>query len=139
MDYGVIPLEDGSWLLVRGLVTSGEGSASTRKPGVLGPGQEVQQFFFDAVAGGVTFEALKAFLSSLRERGQVKTLTNVTAEEVSGTIVDFLKSSGHRRVTVTELSKLHDRGWLVRGTTDGEAFEAQADPDGQIVHLNTSL
>lgn len=138
MEYGVIPLQDGNWLLVRGLVTSGERDTANRESGVLGLGQEVQQFVFDAIAGGVTFEGLKAFLFSLRERGQVKTLPNVTAEDVSGTIVDFLKASGHRRVTVTELSKLHDRGWLVRGTADDDAFEAQADPDGQIVHLDMS-
>jgi hypothetical protein len=122
----IMPLEDGSVLL---LDAPAPDSAPPQK-GVLSG--EAMHFVVDAIAGGVTFDVLKRIASRLTTSSDNH---HASADVVRDAITEYLLRSGYSQVDVTDLRKVGDSGWTVRGNADNDTFHALSDNSGAVIHV----
>lgn len=127
-------LEDGSWLLVDGLLLEPNGSSpSAPVPGSLGAAEFLAAAVVAGVAGNLTYDVLRQLAAKVVEAtGLTRSLS---ADEIADSVVLFLLSNGYTSAQVLDLVELRDRGWHMTGTVDGVSFTARADKTGRVVHL----
>lgn len=126
MTREIVPLDDGSVLLL----DETRGVTPPADEGVLSG--EVVHFVIEAIAGGVTFEALKHVAAQLTTAREPRA---ATADDVRDAVRDYLLRSGYIDIQVTELRSVGDRGWTITGTADADPFHALSDPTGRVVHV----
>lgn len=135
VDVDVVPLEDGSWLVITVGGAEGSGKAERHDGTFLG----VTDFFTEAAAAGaignITYATLRAAAERLRARSTGSSGDPLEPAQVVGVVSDFLGETGYDEVVVTEFRAVGKQGFFVRGTADQHRFDARADPSGALVHL----
>jgi hypothetical protein len=122
----IMPFGDGSVLLLDAPPSSASSPAEEVLSG------EVVQFLVDAIAGGVTFDVLKRMAARLTDPHKPGP---ASADAVRDAITEYLLRSGYGLVDVTELRKVGDSGWTLKGTADADRFHALSDVTGSVIHV----
>lgn len=131
-----IGFTDGSVLVIVGL----EPPPSPTKipaPGTLSVPGDITYWIAEAVAAGVTFDVLKATVSSLMTKGwNRQSISETTAESITQSVLAYLSICGYENMRITEARLVQDGGWTFAGTADDCKFSGIADVHGNLIHIH---
>lgn len=130
----VLAVADGAAIVVVGMDPP-PGNEREADRGTLSFPAEVASCIGDAIAAGVTFDVLKEASVALVRRGWTKRVLTVTAESITQTVLDYLRSCGYVNVVLSEVKRVGGEGWTLKGSVDGARFSVMADEGGHVVHV----
>lgn len=128
-------LVDGGTLILDGFSPPAQTPVVTRSEGTLAGDLTALEWIGDAIAAGITFDALKALAAQMISHGWNRTPAQPSAESIAATATRYLSSVGYIDITVSEIRLVADAGWTFAGTANGRPLRGRAEPSGQLVHV----
>lgn len=140
MDIAVLPIDDGSSLVLVGTATDERSDDRSAGALVLGP---VIDFLEQLAVGGAimgitgnaSYDLLKMLRTQLQQGGILTRKAVVDIDDVRERVADVLRRAGHPGAAFDEITLQAGQGWDVRGTVAAGAFTARADLDGQVFQI----
>jgi hypothetical protein len=126
--------DDGGTLVVDGYQPPATAEV-VRRDGTLSGELAALEWVGEALAAGITFEALRFFGSQLLQSGWRRQPAEPSIDSISATVTAYLSSVGYLDIHLTEVRQVIDRGWSIVGTADGSPVHGRADPSGQLLHV----
>jgi hypothetical protein len=130
----VFSLGNGDVLLVTGLEPA---EPVTQRPdsGTLFTPVEVAAWFGEAVAAGITFDALKTAAGALIRRGWSRRVKQRSADQVTETVKRYLDTNGYTGTVFSDIRKIDGKGWSFAGLVDDGTFKGLTDEHGNVIHV----